>query len=59
MNADDWVRQRARTWASANFKGRESYKASRGTEHNAKRAGQEGARKELELDRPAREIVAQ
>lgn len=55
MNADDWVKQRARTWNSANFKGKESYKASRGTEHNASMH----VEKRVEgLDRPRGEVEA-
>lgn len=54
MNADDWVSRRARTWNSANYKGKESYKDSRGTEHNV-----EGAVRRVEgLDRPRGEVEA-
>lgn len=52
MNADDWVKNRAKTWASANYKGKESYAASRGTEHNV------GKKKTPTLDKPAKEIEA-
>jgi isopenicillin N synthase-like dioxygenase len=34
LNADEWVKQRAKNWNSAQYKNKESYKASRGTEHN-------------------------
>jgi isopenicillin N synthase-like dioxygenase len=58
MNADDWVSQRARTWNSANFKGKESYQASRGTEHNAGVNG-EGREVRVEgLDKPREEVEA-
>jgi isopenicillin N synthase-like dioxygenase len=51
MNADAWVANRARTWNSANYKDRESYKASRGTEHNRE--------KDIgTLDKPAQEVEA-
>jgi isopenicillin N synthase-like dioxygenase len=33
-NADEWVKQRARNWNTAQYKSKESYKLSRGTEHN-------------------------
>lgn len=57
MNADDWVRQRARTWNSANYKNKESYQASRGTEHNAMAVGEAG-KKVPGLDRPRNEVEA-
>lgn len=51
MNADAWVANRAKKWNSANYKGRESYKESRGTEHNRD--------KDLPtLDKPAKEVEA-
>ena len=34
LSADDWVKQRARNWNTAQYKDKESYKLSRGTEHN-------------------------
>lgn len=34
LNAAEWVKQRAKNWNSAQYKGKESYKLSRGTEHN-------------------------
>ncbi|KAH0840761.1 oxidoreductase, 2OG-Fe(II) oxygenase family [Fonsecaea pedrosoi] len=34
LNADEWVKQRAHNWNTAQYKGKESYKLSRGTEHN-------------------------
>ncbi|KAJ9605438.1 hypothetical protein H2200_010095 [Cladophialophora chaetospira] len=34
LNAADWVKQRAHNWNTAQYKGKESYKLSRGTEHN-------------------------
>ena len=58
MNADDWVSQRARTWNSANFKGKESYKASRGTEHNASANGDGGKVRVEGLDKPRGEVEA-
>ncbi|KIW17007.1 hypothetical protein PV08_04198 [Exophiala spinifera] len=33
-NADDWVKQRAKNWNTAQYRDRDSYKLSRGTEHN-------------------------
>jgi isopenicillin N synthase-like dioxygenase len=38
LNANEWVKQRARNWNSAQYKGKESYKLSRGTEHNREAA---------------------
>lgn len=51
MNADEWVAQRAKNWNSANYKGKESYKLSRGTEHNKDSTN-------LSLDKPAKEVEA-
>ncbi|KAL6249098.1 hypothetical protein RBB50_004161 [Rhinocladiella similis] len=34
LNADDWVKQRAKNWNTAQYKDKDSYKLSRGTEHN-------------------------
>jgi len=34
LNADEWVKHRAYAWNTAQYKGKESYKLSRGTEHN-------------------------
>ena len=34
LNADEWVKQRAKNWNTGNYKDKESYKKSRGTEHN-------------------------
>lgn len=34
LNAAEWVKQRAKNWNTAQYKGKESYKLSRGTEHN-------------------------
>jgi len=55
MNADDWVANRAKTWASANYKDRSSYKASRGTEHNRDR---EQEKVLPTLDKPPQEVEA-
>lgn len=54
VNADKWVANRAKTWSTANYRGRESYVASRGTEHNA---GVEEKRVEG-LDKPRGEVEA-
>ncbi len=51
MNADAWVANRAKKWNSANYKDKESYKASRGTEHNRER--------DIPMfDKPAKEVEA-
>lgn len=34
LNADEWVKQRAYMWNTAQYKDKQSYKLSRGTEHN-------------------------
>lgn len=47
MTADDWIAQRARLRRMANFKGEETYLASRGTEHTKPK-----------LDKPAEEVEA-
>lgn len=52
MNADEWVAQRAKNWNSANYKGKESFKLSRGTEHNRNTAAS------ASLDRPPKEVEA-
>lgn len=49
MNADDWVKQRARNWNTNNYKDKTSYALSRGTEHN---------RDLPVLDKPSKEVEA-
>lgn len=47
LTADAWISQRARLRNKANFKGKETFEASRGTEHHVK-----GLNKPA-LDKPA------
>ncbi|OCT52474.1 oxidoreductase, 2OG-Fe(II) oxygenase family [Cladophialophora carrionii] len=50
LNADEWVKQRAHNWNTAQYKGKESYKLSRGTEHN--REWESDPTKNLDQHRP-------
>ncbi len=52
MNANEWIAMRARNWNSKNYKDANSYKASRGTEHNNERGST------VLLDKPPKEIEA-
>lgn len=56
VNADEWVKRRAKTWNTANYRGKESYKESRGTEHNAG-VGVHGEERVEGLDKPRGEAV--
>lgn len=47
MTADEWIAQRARLRNTANFKGAETFQASRGTEHHIQK------KDKVALDKPA------
>ena len=49
LTADDWIARRAKLRRTANFKGADSYHASRGTEHTKNQD-------KPTLDRPAKEV---
>ena len=56
MTADDWIAQRVRLRRTANFKGEETFNASRGTEH-LKNRGKATNEKPV-LDKPAQPVEA-
>ena len=51
MTADAWIAQRVKLRRTANFKGEDTYYASRGTEHHKDRDREK-------LDKPANEVEA-